>query len=83
MELQVLTGTWEEIRAHDAELTGRRVQLTILPNEHPLMLDQVLASLIEEAENLTLTPVRAPLDDPKSALSEAIAEKFRRQGLNV
>lgn len=25
----VLNGTWEEIRAHDAELTGKRVQLIV------------------------------------------------------
>lgn len=32
-EPSVLEGLWEEIRAHDAELQGRRVRLIILPEE--------------------------------------------------
>lgn len=28
-----LEGTWEEIRAHDAELAGKRVRLTVLEGE--------------------------------------------------
>jgi hypothetical protein len=27
---QVFEGTWEEVRAHDAELTGRHVRVTII-----------------------------------------------------
>jgi hypothetical protein len=33
MEPLVLEGTWEEIRAHDAELAGRRVRLMIIADE--------------------------------------------------
>ena len=33
MEPLVLEGTWEEIRAHDAELAGRRVRLMIISDE--------------------------------------------------
>lgn len=83
MDLQVLTGAWEEIRAHDAELAGHRVKLIILPEENPMMLDQVLADLLEEAENLTLTQSHLPLEDLESACSESIAEKFRKQGLII
>ena len=30
---QTLEGRWEDVRAHDAELIGHRVRLTILPPE--------------------------------------------------
>lgn len=32
-EATILEGLWEEVRAHDAELQGRRVRLIILPDE--------------------------------------------------
>jgi hypothetical protein len=32
-EANILEGLWEEVRAHDAELQGRRVRLIILPDE--------------------------------------------------
>lgn len=32
-EPAILEGTWEEIRARDSELQGRRVRLIILPDE--------------------------------------------------
>lgn len=33
MEQQVLEGTWEEVSRHGPELTGKRVRLTILPDQ--------------------------------------------------
>ena len=30
---QVLEGTWEQVRAHDAELTGRHVRLIIIDTQ--------------------------------------------------
>ena len=33
MPLRVIEGTWEEIKAHEAELTGRQVRLTIKPEK--------------------------------------------------
>ncbi len=35
IEKYELEGTWEEIRAHDAELAGKRVKLTVLEPERP------------------------------------------------
>jgi hypothetical protein len=32
MALQILEGTWEEIRAHERELAGQQVRLEIIPN---------------------------------------------------
>jgi len=33
MALQVIEGTWEEIKLHEPELTGRRVRLTVKPEK--------------------------------------------------
>jgi hypothetical protein len=33
-EQQVIEGTWEEVEVHAAELRGRRVRLTVLPDDH-------------------------------------------------
>ena len=35
MQSQVLEGTWEEVSRHGAELTGKRVRLTVLPEQAP------------------------------------------------
>ena len=32
-ELPVMEGTWEEVAVHAAELRGRRVRLTVLPDD--------------------------------------------------
>ena len=33
MSLQVIEGTWEEVKRHEAELTGRHVRLTVTPEK--------------------------------------------------
>ena len=33
MRLQVLEGAWEEVIRHGPELTGKRVRVTVLPDE--------------------------------------------------
>lgn len=49
------------------------------PDTHPPMLDQTLAYLLEEAERLA-----GPLPPaPDTAWTEAIVEKYRRQGFNL
>ena len=35
MAQQALEGTWEEIRAHDSELIGRRVRLILIDGDWP------------------------------------------------
>ncbi len=47
MAMQVLNGTWEEISLHAAELAGKTLRLTILP-ETPG--DAVAASAASQAE---------------------------------
>ncbi|MDQ2688230.1 MAG: hypothetical protein M3Y28_10225 [Armatimonadota bacterium] len=51
---QVLEGTWEEIKSHEHELTGKHLQLTVLAEEsRPAAVkpnEQMLAILREIAE---------------------------------
>jgi hypothetical protein len=35
MVAQILKGTWEEIRAHDADLVGKHVELVVFAEEKP------------------------------------------------
>lgn len=53
---QTLEGAWEDIRAHDAELMGHRVRLTILTTEIPLKQAQTMPPGPNEA---MLTAMRA------------------------
>lgn len=46
---QTLEGAWEDIRAHDAELIGHRVRLTILTTEVPLKQSQTMSQVPNEA----------------------------------
>jgi hypothetical protein len=81
MEARVIEGTWEEVSIRGHELAGCRVRVVVLdePGE-PVMLDRMLAPLIEAAERLEAQP--PPIDGSTSsgAWGEGIAEKFRRQG---
>ncbi len=84
MELKTFEGTWEEVIRHGSELAGRRVRLMVLDDACPQStLDSGLHKIIEEAENLAaIRPLtgRPPLGDD---WGEGVAEKFRRQGLNL
>ncbi len=90
MAIHVLEGTWEEIAEHGGELSGKRVRLTILDdpcaeNGNPLggeTKNQTgdLAPLIAAIDS------RQPSSEPRrkrSPYSEAVVEKFRRQGLKL
>lgn len=52
----VLIGTWEEIKAHDAELAGQRVRVTVLPAKTRTPNYAALESM-REAEELERTIV--------------------------
>lgn len=50
----VIEGTWEEIVTHSSELTGRRVRVTVLPDEPtpPPLWEQIveIGSQVPESE---------------------------------
>ena len=61
---RTIEGTWEEVARHAPELAGHRVRLTVLDTatRPPLMLDEALADIIEEAGRLASLsmPLRPP-----------------------
>jgi len=81
MEPRTLEGTWEEIALHESELVGRRVRVIVLDEPVPQeRLDQALAHLITDAEQLAGTLASGETSLPPDAWSEDVLEKFRRQG---
>jgi hypothetical protein len=84
MENRMIEGTWEEVVRRGHELSGRRVRVTVLDEPDPApTLDGTLARLIAEAERLggPLPTPTAPL--PDRAWGDPVADKFRRQGLDL
>lgn len=80
---QMLEGTWDELAARADELRNHGKLMLIIPDEEAAppkaTLSQMLASLLDEADKMDFQPPPVP----PSAVAEAIAEKFRRQGLGV
>jgi hypothetical protein len=90
-DIQVLEGSWEEIKLHDGELAGQRVRLVVL---HPgsgttdggrggQSLADTLGSLIEEARHVQREPPVPETDPYKQAFGEILKEKYRRMGLTL
>lgn len=51
MDEMILEGMWEEVRNHDAELSGQRVRLIVLGN-HPENEDMLAGDADEEPLNM-------------------------------
>jgi hypothetical protein len=75
-----LEGTWEEILAHSAELTGRRVRLTVLsdstkagPDKPPLSpANQRMLDLLAKWE-------ATPLTDEERAVLDGLEQHLREE----
>jgi len=89
MGKRILEGTWDELAAHADELRGYKHLRLIIPEKASTpeeqgidgpSLAEVLAPLLEEAKHIQREkPV--PLTDPyEIAVSEIIAEKYRKMG---
>ena len=77
-----IEGTWEEILRRSGELSGHRVRVTVLADESRQSLTEVARQWVDEAERLE--PQQAPPKQGQGAeLQRILAEKFRKQGLNI
>lgn len=79
-------GTWEDILRRGDEFAGRRVRVTVLPQETNASapsLDQLLAPFIAQAAIILRDPKLVVVGGHSAEFTEGIAEKLRRQGLNV
>ena len=73
--MHILTGTWEEIKMHEAELVGRQVRLTVLP-EPSRTPNYAMLEAMREAEEIESRIV------PKSgADSVALVREARAGGM--
>jgi len=82
MEQRSFEGTWEEILRYAPELVGRRVRLTVLPNEssksqNGATLDQVLKGRVGRVQ---FQPANLSART-KEAFTDLLAEKYRLPGL--
>jgi len=80
---RVFEGTWEEMIQHKAEFEGLRLRLIGYQEETPEMLDKALAELLAEADTLQPESGRKSADPCSAAVSEIIAEKYRKQGFQI
>ena len=76
-----IEGTWEEILRRAPEFAGKRVRLTILPEENPRQLRQAAEKLVAEVKKLQPDPNRPPLGGTSKEFADEVAQKLRRQGI--
>jgi len=86
---QVLEGTFDEVsaqlldRAEELRAYGR-LRLIVVPDQASQPdYDSVLAELFAAADNLVAEPGKPHSDPHEAQVSRLIAEKFRKQGLDV
>ena len=68
MAQQVLEGTWEEIRAHESELAGQHVRLTIITHEGLTQPPQAPSVIFDPSSDSILTDEIRDVLDPFIAL---------------
>jgi hypothetical protein len=83
MAVTELEGTWEEILKRSAELSGRRVKVTVLSDKPTAPeLDEAARRWADGAKNLTPAPGRQR-EGQEAELQRILVEKHRKQGLNL
>lgn len=86
MEQQVFEGTWEEIAVHAAELSGRRVRLTILSeqqSENAVASEETLDKMLKgKVSNVNFQPSDISENTGK-AFTDIVTEKYKKQGLDL
>jgi hypothetical protein len=77
MEHQVIEGTWEEISRHAAELSGKRVRVTVLEEAEPLSPNEaMLEALRKVGERAEQMPYSGPTEESLKMLREGRAGKM-------
>ncbi|GBC93400.1 hypothetical protein HRbin15_01891 [bacterium HR15] len=69
-------GTWEEILAYSAQLSGRRVRLTVLPSESKESTwQEALQRALEVGERIRARRGGDPLPDPAEIIRQIREER--------
>jgi hypothetical protein len=75
-----LEGSWEDILRRGAELSGRRVKVSVLSDEPAKPLDEVAERWAAGAERLVPSPLSPARQGDEAELERLLVEKFRKQG---
>jgi hypothetical protein len=79
-ELTEVEGSWEEILLRAVEFSGRRVRVTLLPDETPPTMEQIALRWAQESEGVS--PEQVPeVRGMRAELRRILIDKFRHQGL--
>jgi hypothetical protein len=84
MAVLELEGAWEDILRRSAELSGRRVRVTVLADQPTATsLDEAAEAWADGAERLEPGPPGPPRHGEEAELQQILIEKFRKQGLKL
>jgi len=78
-----LEGTWEEILAHAAELTGQRVRVTVLPSQPQPVADDGLSSAHQRVLDLLTEWEQTPLTDEERAVLDSLEQYLKERPLSL
>jgi hypothetical protein len=91
-QVQLFQGTWEELSQHAERFKGIKNLMLIVPAEEATTerngaggqnLAEALADLLEEGKHI-VPETPPPLSNPdEQAVSDMIAEKYRKMGFEV
>lgn len=76
----VLEGTWEEIKSHDVELTGRNVRLIIESEFVPVVDLPASSDLVRNIEHLEALLQEGLDSGPMTPVTAADRDDIRREG---
>jgi hypothetical protein len=76
-----IEGSWEEILSRSNELSGRQVRVTVLPDRSQAELRGVADQFLADVQRLDAGPRLERSNADRAAYTDALAEKYRAQGL--
>jgi hypothetical protein len=79
-QLKQVEGKWDELLKLSDQFAGRRVRVTVLPDEEATepSAQSEIRHWLAEGDKLEITPPAIAASD---AFGDALIEKFRKQGL--
>lgn len=75
-------GTWEDLVRHADQFAGKRLRVTVIEDEQA-RLRAVARKLMEQVDKLEPDPTPLKLEGDSAEFAEALARKYREQGLDV
>jgi hypothetical protein len=76
-----IEGTWEEMVRHGGQFAGKRVRITVLPEDEQAELRRRASKLMAEVDALKPDPARPNLRGSAAEFANGVTEKLRDQGI--